>query len=68
MKGFVSIIACLLLVGCANISIPDELLITCPVHEKVDSTLDEAIRLANARLESIEKCNERILKIKQIVD
>lgn len=65
---FIAILAVVLLVGCTvkYVPIPDHLTRLCLEHEKKDDTLDEAVRLANSRLDSVKECNGRLTKISNI--
>jgi len=56
----------LMLTSCVTVryvKIPSELTAHCMVHEKKDDSLDEAVRLANTRKDSIDECNARMDKI-----
>lgn len=59
----------LTLPACAEtkyVKIPEELTKPCEVHHIQEQSLDEAIRLANERKDSVADCNERMDKIRAI--
>lgn len=58
----------LLLSGCVTkyVAVPDELTQHCDVHQPRSTTVDEAVRLANVRKDSIDDCNSRMDKIRAI--
>ena len=57
----------LLISGCVRyVSVPDELTKHCEVIQPRGTTLDEAVRLANSRKDSIDDCNNRMDKIHAI--
>lgn len=66
LKTVLLVFALIFMTSCATVS--PELFEPCPTHEKQGDTLDEAVRLANVRLESIEQCNDKLEKIKQTLE
>lgn len=48
------------------VGVPDELSRDCDEVKKRDNTIGEAVRLANARLESLKACNADKAKIRAL--
>lgn len=66
MRLLTVVFLCVILSAC--VSVPKEYLTPCAIPQKQNETVEEAVRLANARLESINECNAKIAKIKAIVE
>lgn len=73
------LIACAMLAGCQSVPeapevvrvvvtktvpVPAELARDCDLPAKRDNTVGEAVRLANARAESLRECNKRLKAIR----
>lgn len=48
------------------IAVPEELTRPCDEVAKRDNTYGEAVRLANARLASVQECNKRMAEIREL--
>jgi len=48
------------------VSVPESLSAPCPVAQKKANTYGEAVRLANERKASLEECNGRMKKIREL--
>jgi len=57
----------LILTSCVEyVKIPEDLTKHCAVYEAKEESLDEAIRLARVRKESVDDCNDRMDRIHAI--
>lgn len=66
---FILVLFFLALSSCAEVryvQVPEELTKPCEKHQVQEQSLDEAIRLANERKESVTDCNDRMDKIRAI--
>lgn len=48
------------------VDVPDELTLDCIVVQKRNNSLSEAVRLANARQESVDECTGRMRQIRNL--
>lgn len=80
--GFLLVVLVALLMGCRSnppkppqvvevivekiVPVPEKLAAPCDLVPRRDNTIGEAVRLANARLASLEECNKRLAEIRKL--